>query len=254
MKRSFALIAACLALAGNAHAVDAYLFGDSNNSTVANKLTINGTPISVIDAGWYGDTGLHDPGEREDYLVGICSSCVLEDLPGAYNTVGICSTCPEVETYDGSGVFLPGAYNDWFIVDISGFADTTEVTSLTLTLNTFYADTAGTFKLWDYLGDIADLPEYTAPGAPGIAIFDDLGSGKLYGSFAYLGTESYTYQTITLSSDAIFDLNAAIDNGDEQWAIGGSFAPTAPIPEPETYALMLAGLGLVGWMAKRRKA
>ena len=197
-------------------------------SDVSNKLTINGTPISVIDAGWYGDTGLHDPGEREDYLVGICSSCVLEDLPGAYN--------------------------NWFIVDISGFADTTEVTSLTLTLNTFYADTAGTFKLWDYLGDIADLPEYTAPGAPGIAIFDDLGSGKLYGSFAYLGTESYTYQTITLSSDAIFDLNAAIDNGDEQWAIGGSFAPTAPIPEPETYALMLAGLGLVGWMAKRRKA
>ncbi len=235
MKRSFALIAASLALAGNAHAVDGLLFGDSDNSTVSNKLIINGIETSVVNAGWYGNTGLHDPFLGADY------------------TVGICSTCPEVETYDGSGVFLPGAYNDWFIVDISVFDDT-EVTSLTLTLNTFLADTAGTFKLWDYLGDIADLPEYTAPSAPGIAIFDDLGSGKLYGSFAYLGTESYTYQTITLSSDAIFDLNAAIDNGDEQWAIGGSFAPTAPIPEPETYALMLAGLGLVGWMAKRRKA
>jgi hypothetical protein len=28
---------------------------------------------------------------------------------------------------------------------------------------------------------------------------------------------------------------------------------TAPIPEPETYALMLAGLGVVGFTARRRK-
>ena len=27
----------------------------------------------------------------------------------------------------------------------------------------------------------------------------------------------------------------------------------APVPEPETYALMLAGLGVVGWAARRRK-
>ena len=29
--------------------------------------------------------------------------------------------------------------------------------------------------------------------------------------------------------------------------------PVAAIPEPETYALMIAGLGLVGFMARRRK-
>jgi hypothetical protein len=30
--------------------------------------------------------------------------------------------------------------------------------------------------------------------------------------------------------------------------------PVGAVPEPETYALMLAGLGLVGWVARRRRA
>lgn len=33
-----------------------------------------------------------------------------------------------------------------------------------------------------------------------------------------------------------------------------AFIPTTPIPEPSTYALMLGGLGLVAWAARRRKA
>lgn len=33
-----------------------------------------------------------------------------------------------------------------------------------------------------------------------------------------------------------------------------TYASTAPVPEPETYAMMMAGLGLMGAMARRRKA
>lgn len=34
--------------------------------------------------------------------------------------------------------------------------------------------------------------------------------------------------------------------------LAGSLVPAAPVPEPETYALMLAGLGLLGLAARRR--
>lgn len=36
------------------------------------------------------------------------------------------------------------------------------------------------------------------------------------------------------------------------WLLTG-FAPTAPVPEPSEYAMLLAGLGLVGLMVKRRQ-
>jgi hypothetical protein len=44
--------------------------------------------------------------------------------------------------------------------------------------------------------------------------------------------------------------------GTANGAVGGAYsfiASAAPVPEPETYALMLAGIGVVGFMAARRR-
>jgi hypothetical protein len=41
--------------------------------------------------------------------------------------------------------------------------------------------------------------------------------------------------------------------GDEAWGVN-SLAIATPVPEPQTYALMLAGLGALGFIARRRKA
>jgi PEP-CTERM motif len=52
----------------------------------------------------------------------------------------------------------------------------------------------------------------------------------------------------TLTADALNTDSCLLQPG----SVGG--APMlAPVPEPETYAMMLAGLGLAGWLARRRK-
>ena len=54
--------------------------------------------------------------------------------------------------------------------------------------------------------------------------------------------------TNALPTVTTFQNGFTINNG------GGNLNFAAPIPEPETYALMLAGLGAMGFVAKRRKA
>jgi hypothetical protein len=62
------------------------------------------------------------------------------------------------------------------------------------------------------------------------------------------------------STGAIFSFDASVNSSFVAWG-GSPFATTklaqatlaAPVPEPETYAMLLAGLGVVGAVARRRK-
>lgn len=89
------------------------------------------------------------------------------------------------------------------------------------------------FQRYDYNANSADHGNYAHSFA---LTFSNLDSRALDGAFA--------------SSVAVYG-----------YAIGHSAPlppvpdiPTSPVPEPETYAMMLAGLGLLGFMARRKKA
>lgn len=77
-------------------------------------------------------------------------------------------------------------------------------------------------------------------------------------TFALIGTDAtpatgFTFSNLAAGTYALNVLGFATGNAGGFYA-GGMIATTAPVPEPETYALLLAGLGVVGFMAARRKA
>lgn len=59
-----------------------------------------------------------------------------------------------------------------------------------------------------------------------------------------------------LGTTGIYSINLATGAATSLGTFGGTLngLTVAAIPEPETYALLLAGLGMVGFMAKRRKS
>jgi hypothetical protein len=63
------------------------------------------------------------------------------------------------------------------------------------------------------------------------------------------GTTSFT-QIIRTNSRNYVAGNFGLLDGIGDNARG--FAPTAPVPEPESYALMLSGLGMIGFIGRRR--
>jgi len=116
---------------------------------------------------------------------------------------------------------------------------------------------------------------------PSTVMFD---SGIDYISFLWGSPDTYNRLTvITTAGDVNFTaagLNFSVTNGDQSFSqyvqftadagvdiLGlrfnnspvvnafevANFTVTAPVPEPETYALMLAGLGAVGFISRRRR-
>jgi hypothetical protein len=80
-----------------------------------------------------------------------------------------------------------------------------------------------------------------------------LGSFDLSGILAHNGIEGVTVDekgTIYIVAEQIQDGSNGLDLNPKSQLI----VLTAPVPEPETYAMLLAGLGLMGAIARRRKA
>jgi hypothetical protein len=122
-------------------------------------------------------------------------------------------------------------YADFFVLSING----TEIGSGSFNLG------GGGFSAWSGPGTAVTSNTGTSIGGNG-------GTTTISGvSFALnAGTNNITFSY----SPVGYANNGGQTLGDEAWGI--SSAQVTAVPEPETYAMLLAGLGLMGAIARRR--
>jgi hypothetical protein len=83
-----------------------------------------------------------------------------------------------------------------------------------------------------------------------VSIFEITGTGLTSANFLKLSLDNGSMfgGPYYMAADVL-----GIPAGTDGQTISGSIGTTAAIPEPETYAMMLAGLGMMGFVARRRK-
>jgi hypothetical protein len=119
---------------------------------------------------------------------------------------------------------------------------------------TFSVDVAGTYKFFSWTGSGSTFDNFiilysgfsTAMPLAGAIVANDDWLSTTNASFTAALTTAGVYTLVTTGF-------ANDDFGTFKTLITGPGNVTAPVPEPETYALMLAGLGLVGFLARRRR-
>jgi hypothetical protein len=122
------------------------------------------------------------------------------------------------------------------------------------------------------LKDLGTFSDVTLVSAPGAATDWTLSSNELNangcGGGSHAGSSlCYSGDRVALGDNMVFQFSFAggapsLDAphlkvnffGDGDRKVGSLLSQTiAPVPEPETYAMMLGGLGLVGFMARRKR-
>lgn len=114
----------------------------------------------------------------------------------------------------------------------------------TFTLPSQFNGLSGSYFAVDYSNLGLDTQLTVGQGAPGVGSFVSLPINESLNGF---GVASYQTKFSLTPGDYWFKLSGT---GAE-----GSYTVTlAPVPEPETYAMLLAGLGLMGAVARRRQS
>jgi len=117
-------------------------------------------------------------------------------------------------------------------------------------LNTFGATFAGVVATNDPHTGTNNYSDGAVQAYDGITQAIATAVGQTYTISFWLNDNSGNNTFSRLSTNG--DVSGTGGNGIDLLVYGGAI-PTLAVPEPETYAMLLAGLGMLGFIARRRK-
>lgn len=148
---------------------------------------------------------------------------------------------------DGFGVYV---YHNYFVFDVGTLGGSTVLNAYLhlWQINGGYqsADPSLIYSVWDVT---SPLDQVMTDRTARLDIFTDLGSGIGYGSRSVSAADNGVFVDVLLNDAALSFLNSQPIG---QALVGFGGMVTAAAPAPETWTLMLGGLGLLG-LAVRRK-
>lgn len=232
-----AVLAAVVAAlsAPSAHA-QTIVFSTDFNSAIPSAITPGTAQLTDVQkfAG-LGPSGNQFGGQFLRSATGNTVTLTLTGLPD-HSAINLSFLFAAIDSLDGTGTFPSG---DFFHIKLDGS---------TIFRESFANATP------------SQIQSYVAPAGVTLARHADLGfggPGGFYTDSAYnLGADPVFQNIAHNGSTATFTFliegEGIQDLSDESWAMDNLSVSVSAVPEPQTYALLLAGLGVLGWAARRR--
>lgn len=234
---SVALIAGFISLATqNAQAANVVFTSDFNSSTPSEISPGTALITGVQGYAGYGSLGNQFGGSFLRSATGNVITLTLNGLT-AHSSISLDFLFAAIDSLDGTGTFPSG---DFFKVTLDG--------------NQIFRESFAN-------ATTSQIQSYAPPTGVQLARRIDLGfsgPGSYYTDSAYdMGADPIFHNIAHTASTAVFTFQiegvGIQDLSDESWAMDNLKVSVTAVPEPTTYALFLAGLGLIGFAAKRRK-
>ncbi|HXC40357.1 MAG TPA: PEP-CTERM sorting domain-containing protein [Burkholderiales bacterium] len=182
----------------------------------------------------YEDAAITSAKQLSDYAASLTANQTFTTTVSTAHTFTANSGVYVIDftNIQNAALTFKGNANTTFIVNVSGYFNTNQK---------MYLDGISSSQL---------LFNFTA--SSGKNVFQTSGGDQLYGSYLATNGSEFQFSNLVLNG-ALWNTDGHIEFVSGSHMTSNPFRYVPAVPEPETYAMLIAGLGLMGFVARRRK-